>query len=149
MSLLALVNSGCPRVSHEHRKKLVDEPEQRKCFLCEPTIKFTFNPLGLCDKIKEIIIPNSKTEFRFMFHMIFSNEDSIYYLPLELELIIFNFIQDYHIIDYIYTKKYTIDNVFMNHTKSCLSCSRSLLFIMDNHTCNKHIVPRHCIADQY
>ena len=92
MSLIALVNSGCPRLSHEHRKKFVDEPEQRKCFLCEPTIKFTFNPLGLCDKIKEIIIPNSKTEFRFLFHMIFSNEDSIYYLPLELELIIFNFI---------------------------------------------------------
>ena len=149
MSLIALVNSGCPRVSHEHIIKNVDESEQRKCFLCDPTIKFTFNPLLKCDKIKEVTIPISKTEFRFMFHIIFSNEESIYFLPLELELIIFNFIQDYHIIDYIYTKKYTIDKVFMNHTKSCLSCSRSLLDIMDFTVCNKHIVPRYCIENQY
>ena len=143
MALVALVNSNCPRVSHEHRIKEVYQIEKTKCFLCDPTIKFSFNPVINCDKLKHVMMNIIKTQIRLLFHMIFSNEKSIYFLPLELELIIFNFIQDYHIIDYIYTKKYTIDKVFMKHTTSCLSCSKSLLDIMDKYTCNKHIVPRY------
>lgn len=144
MSLVSLVNSGCPRVSHEHRKKKVYQIEETKCFLCDPTIKFSFNPVINCDKLKHVMMNIIKTQICVLFHMVFSNEESIYFLPLELELIIFNFIQDYHIIDYIYTKKYTIDKVFMKHTTSCLLCSTSLLNIIDKHACNKHIVPRYC-----
>lgn len=142
MSLLSLINSYCPRVEHEHRKKEVCEPE-RKCFLCEPTIKFTFNPVINCDKLKDIMIQIEKTQIRLLFHMIFSNEESIYFLPVELELIIFSFIRDDLLIKYVYSKTYTIDYHFMSHTKSCLSCSKTLLDIINKYACNKHIVPRY------
>ena len=72
MALVALVNSNCPRVSHEHRIKEVYQIEKTKCFLCDPTIKFSFNPVINCDKLKHVMMNIIKTQIRLLFHMIFS-----------------------------------------------------------------------------
>ena len=143
MALLSIVNSYCPRVSHEHRIKEVYQVEETKCFLCDPSIKFTFNPVIHCDKLKDVMIQSLKKELRLLFHMVFSNEESIYFLPVELELIVFSFIRDDLFVNYLYKKTYTIDELFLKHTTSCLSCSKTLLAIMDKYACNKHIVPRY------
>lgn len=151
-TLIEYMNSKCFNVNHEQRKASYNEITiynctNFRCFLCSDT----HNNLSeqkwswKCDDlllIKNIDMPLEK---KILIHYIFSNENTIYFLPLEIELLIFEF---------CLTQKKSneickINKQIIDHAVNCRLCSRKIINLNTQHSCSRHIIPRVISYDDY
>lgn len=133
-NLLITINQICPNILHDHRISSHKYP-RKKCFICSPLIELKFNLS--CPDYRRYKTFKLSIDIKSVLHVIFSKENSIYFLPQELEEYIIIIIETPIVI-----KEYTMTPKFLQHTSKCKSCAGNLLKILEENACSRHILPR-------
>lgn len=138
MSLVEHINRGCPNISHAHKKggELHLYDLKSKCFVCCPIIRSSLDVTFNCGA-KHLVRKKLTTDAKITLHLIFSKQGSRYYIPQELEDILF-FCCENTLEDEI--KK--IDKHTLKHIMKCRPCSLKLLKMFERKACTHHMLPR-------
>lgn len=142
--LVKLVRQTCPiGVSHTHSKgnSKVKKNNKTLCFLCNPrldTLAISFS--RTCSNAIEINKFTLTLDQKCAIHIGFKNLYKKYgiHVPPEVFMIISNILKK----GFIEQIELKIDSKSINHMMNCRLCSKVFMDMIDQHSCNSHMLPR-------
>lgn len=139
------VRLKCPvGVSHTHSHSINNGKEKnnkQSCFLCNPrgdsvAINFSRNCPNTIKIKKYILTLDQKLAIYFGFQNLYKKYGI--FIPPEIFMIINNILER----GFNEQTPLKIDTNSINHMMGCKLCSKIFMDMIDEHACNKHVLPR-------
>lgn len=141
MSLIQTINNYCPKgVRHRHRQKYnLGWGRYRDCCLCAgEQCRKRYNFIEGCDLYKELVTEKPKKDALVTCILIFSNKDPQFFLPLEIQRIIFSFMK----IERYKQIEINLNEPGIKHMMNCAKCAPKFIDWLDKNACPGHVLPR-------
>ena len=142
--LVKLVRQKCPLgISHTHNRGDPKKTKNNKpfCFLCDPkgdsiAINFSMTCPNAIELNKYTLTIDQKCAVYIGFENLYTKYGI--HVPHE----IFMIINDILTRGFVEQMNLKIDSKSINHMTNCRICSKIFMDMIDNHSCNRHMLPR-------
>jgi len=135
--LVKYANKFCPKgVSHSHDRGTKLKNNKITCFLCNPygdSIAINFSKY-CCKNTNTYKLDKNQKCALFLGFNYLRNKYNIN-VPVEIFLIINDIYKSL-------TKPLKIDSHSIKHMMNCYKCSNEFMLMIDEHSCNRHMLPR-------